>query len=381
MIFKRMISLFSVIVFVLTFQAGFVFAGNDTVVPEVSAQAAVVICADSHDILYGKNIDVRLPIASTTKIMTSLLALEQVDALDRMVSVTRDMVTVEGSSMGLKVGDKLSLYSLAQGMLLVSGNDAANSVALSLANSYPDFAFMMNARAEQFGMMNTHFVTPSGLDDENHFSTAFDMAILGSYALDNDSFRGITSSKSMKVRFELPKKTVSYHNKNKLVSLYDGCIGVKTGFTKRAGRCLVSAAERDGVRLVAVTINAPNDWSDHEKMLDYGFNSAVKISVDDTNLTFIESVVGGTKDEVTVSPMFERSLTLSRNTSTNLEKRVLLPPFVYAPVRQGQKLGCVEYLSDGAVVSTVDLTAQTPVDYKSSGGFIDFIKGLFEFGK
>lgn len=375
---KKLISLF-LIILIITCSCISVNALETTQEPSISAQSAVVMCADSSDVIYSKNMDEKLPMASTTKIMTALLCLEEPDAKTRVITITPEMVAVEGSSMGLKAGNQLTLYALAQGMLTVSGNDAANSAAIAISGSQEAFADKMNEKAQQIGMTNTHFITPSGLDDDDHYSTAYDMAILGAYAMDNDLFREISSSKTSKVEFVSPKRTISYHNENKLLSLYDGCIGIKTGFTKKSGRCLVSAAERDEIRLVAVTLNDPNDWEDHEKLLDYGFNNATKISIDDTNISVQENVVGGTEDEVTVSPMFNTDIVLNKNTSTNLEKKILLPPFVYAPVSEGDILGKVQYLSDDKVVASVDLVAQRSVEY-DRGGFLNHLKGLFKFG-
>lgn len=374
---KKLTSLFCVIILSVS-AFGIVNAEDLDSSITTSAKAAVVMCADSSDVIYSKNMDEKLPMASTTKIMTALLCLEQPDVKTRVITITPEMVAVEGSSMGLKAGNKLTLYALAQGMLMVSGNDAANSIAIALAGSKENFAVMMNNKAEQIGMKNTHFVTPSGLDDDEHYSTAYDMALLGAYAMENDLFREISSSKNIKVEFTEPQQKINYHNENKLVSLYDGCIGIKTGFTKKSGRCLVSAAERDGIRLVAVTLNDPDDWADHQKMLDYGFSNTTKLSVDDTDLSLEANVVGGVNDTVSVSPMFCTDIVLSKNTSTNLEKKIIMPPFVYAPVEKGDIIGEVEYLSDGKVVASEDLVANNSVEY-DEGGFINYIKGLFNF--
>ena len=165
--------------------------------------------------------------------MTALLALEEAEKEgDPTVTVTEEMVAVEGSSMGLRAGDELPLTGLAAGMLLASGNDAANAVALYLDGSQEAFAERMNRRAVEIGMGNTHFVTPSGLDDEAHYSTAFDMALLAREALKNNKFRELASSGTYQIAFDNPEKKVQYTNHNKLLWLYEGCIGVKTGFTK-----------------------------------------------------------------------------------------------------------------------------------------------------
>ena len=222
--------------------------------PQVSAQSAVVLHMDSGEILYEKNAREQRAMASTTKIMTALLTLEAAALENPEVEITQEMVLVEGSSMGLRAGDRLTLRDLAAGMLLASGNDAANAAAIAVGGSVEKFVARMNQRAGELDLSDTHFETPSGLDGENHYSTALDMAKLGIAAMSNPDFAEIAGSQSMQVRFLSPEKTVTYQNHNKLLGRYEGCTGVKTGFTKKAGRCLVSAAERDGVRLVAVTL-------------------------------------------------------------------------------------------------------------------------------
>ena len=244
--------------------------------PQVSAQAAIVIHADSGKVLYEKNADEQRSMASTTKIMTALIALETAAADDPVVTITDEMVRVEGSSMGLQPGDQLTLKSLAAGMLIVSGNDAANSAAIAISGSTEAFAEKMNQRAQELGMEHTHFVTPSGLDDDAHYSTARDMATLAAAAMKNPDFAAIVGQKAMNISFITPDQTRRYTNHNKLLNLYEGCTGVKTGFTKKSGRCLVSAAERDGIRLIAVTLNAPDDWNDHMALLNDGFSKLLR---------------------------------------------------------------------------------------------------------
>lgn len=249
----------------------------DTAPLQVSAKSAILINADDGRILYAKNENERRPMASTTKIMTALITLETAAVNNKVVTITDKMVRVEGSSMGLRPGDKLSLRALAEGMLLVSGNDAANSAAIAISGSDQAFAVLMNKRAKELNMTNTHFVTPSGLDDENHYTTAKDLAILAAAAMHNPDFAEIASQKVMAVQFVNPDQTRKLKNHNKLLSMYDGCIGVKTGFTKKSGRCLVSSAQRNGVNLIAVTLNDPDDWKDHQKLLDYGFSKIDRI--------------------------------------------------------------------------------------------------------
>lgn len=192
----------------------------------VSAESYVLYCADNGQIIASENENKRMKPASTTKIMTSLLVLEEAASSDRVITFTEDM-SAEGSSMYLEIGEKVHLSDLAVGMMMSSGNDAANAAALSISDSFEDFSERMNERAEQIGMKNTHFETPSGLDDDNHYSTAFDMALLMSYALENEDFANLTAKNSAKVDFVEPNKHITYSNHNRLLSLYEYCTGGK----------------------------------------------------------------------------------------------------------------------------------------------------------
>ncbi len=268
--------------------------------PEVSAESSVLICAENSYIVFEKNAFVKRPMASTTKIMTALLTLEAASADDKDVTITDKMVPVEGSSMYLKVGNVLPLSGLAKGMLTVSGNDAANSAAIAVAGSTELFADMMNDKATQIGMKNTHFVTPSGLDDDDHYSTAYDMALLGAYAMENESFYNIASSKKSEVFFRDTNENRCYYNENRMLKRYSGCLGIKTGFTKKSGRCLVTCAQRDKLRLIAVTLNAGDDWNDHEKLLDYGFAKMQALDLEE-NEDIKVPVTGGDCDSLSLT--------------------------------------------------------------------------------
>ena len=333
-----------------------------TGMPVVSAKAAVLIDADSGKILYAKQDSLRLPMASTTKIMTALLTLERSEVKDSIVTVTDEMVRVEGSSMGLMPGNRIHLSDLAVGMMMVSGNDAANTAAIAMAGTSAEFAKLMNARAKEIGMKSTNFVTPSGLDSELHYSTAYDMALLGAEALNNSRFASIVSQKQMTVKFVNPEQTIRYGNHNRLLSLYPDSIGIKTGFTKKAGRCLVSAAQRGSVRLVAVTLNAPNDWDDHIKLYDYGFSKLQPFTPNTTDLRYTIPVVGGKAENVLVTAGLVEDVSVMEDDINRIEQRVELPHFVYAPVREGEMLGSVKYLLDGKVIAEAPLLAEQAIE-------------------
>lgn len=331
--------------------------------PEVSAQSAVVLTADTGTVLFEKDGHTPRPVASTTKIMTALLALEAAQEQgDPLVDITQEMVAVEGSSMGLQAGDSISLTGLAAGMLLASGNDAANAAALYLDGSLESFAARMNQRTAALGMEDTHFVTPSGLDGEDaqglgHLSTAYDMALLARAALENQAFRQLCSSPSLAVEFAEPVKRVTYTNHNKLLAQYQGCVGVKTGFTKEAGRCLVSAAERDGALLIAVTLNAPNDWQDHTALLDYGFSQVEPYQLAGGDVRLTVPVVGSPEEAVSLRGSNGGEVTLPLGQGAQVERVVRVPKFLYAPVEAGEQVGEICWYLEGQLLGSAPLTA------------------------
>ena len=326
----------------------------------VSAKAAVLIEADTGRVLFSKNKDMQLPMASTTKILTALITLES-DGLDDLFVVDEKAIQVEGSSMGLRAGDSASLRTLACGMLLPSGNDAANAAAVRIGGSIAEFAAIMNQRAAAIGMKNSHFVTPSGLDNEQHYSTAYDMAKLARVALKNNAFQDICSRNIAKVEFGNPPYERWLKNHNRLLNEYKGAIGVKTGFTKKSGRCLVSAAERDGVTLIAVTLNAPNDWQDHTLMFNYGFNDVkpqqYHLQYEDIQL----DIVGGKSAKVGVVPLTSTMVNVEENRLKDITPKVIAEHFYYAPVHAGDVMGKIELYLDGEEIGTTALIAAEDV--------------------
>ncbi|MCL2036332.1 MAG: D-alanyl-D-alanine carboxypeptidase [Oscillospiraceae bacterium] len=238
--------------------------------PEVSAVSAIVMDAASGKVLFSKNSAEIREIASLTKVMTTILTLESGD-LDKQFMVDNHAIHVEGTSMGLRENDIVTRRALCYGMMLPSGNDAANAAAVSVAGNLCDFPELMNQKAKQIGMKSSSFKNAHGLDESGHLSTAYDMALLTSYALNNCEFRQIAKSKTIRLQFGNPPYSRSLSNNNKMLWSYDSCIGIKTGFTDNARRCLISAAEKNGTTLVVVTLNAPDDWNDHIKMLEHGF--------------------------------------------------------------------------------------------------------------
>lgn len=322
---------------------------------EISAKACILMEASTGRVLYEKHAREKLPMASTTKIMTTLLCIES-GGLDEEFAVDNAAIHVEGSSMGLQENDIVTKRALCCGMLLPSGNDAANAAAVAVAGSIPDFITMMNERAAQIGMKDTCFVTPSGLDGEGHGASAYDMALLTREAMRNSVFREICAKKSACVNFGNPPYARTLYNTNKLLGMYEGVIGVKTGFTDEAGRCLVSACERNGVTLYCVTLNAPDDWRDHMKLYEYGFAHVQK-----TELAIPEKltqkVVGSDTAQIVLVPKERLSVGAYEGDVSAVTYRILKPPFSYAPICAGDEVGVLEYYYEEQCIGTVSLCA------------------------
>jgi D-alanyl-D-alanine carboxypeptidase (penicillin-binding protein 5/6) len=239
-------------------------------VPQVEAEAAVLMVADTKEVLFDKKSkDIMYP-ASTTKIMTLLTALEKGDP-NSIVTVSASAAACDGSGLGLHAGDQLTLHEAMYGMMLVSGNDAAEAIAENVAGSIPAFVGMMNAKAEKLGAVKTHFSNPHGLPDPfNHFTTAYDLALMTVYGMQQPEFAKIVSTREYDVHF-LKGSDIHVANTNKLLKTYPDANGVKTGYTDAAGDCLVAAAKRNGVQLIVVLLNDDNRWEDAAHLLDYGF--------------------------------------------------------------------------------------------------------------
>lgn len=350
----------------------------------VNAEGAVLMEAQSGRVLFEQNADERLPMASTTKIMTAMLALEQ-ENLDEAFVVDSDAIRVEGSSMGLVAGDSVTLRTLAAGMLLASGNDAANAAAVRIAGSKEAFVAKMNARASELGMTNTSFETPSGLDGEAHYSSARDMARLAQEALKNPAFAQICSQYRMTLEYGNPPYKRWLRNHNRLLEDYQGAIGVKTGFTKHAGRCLVSAAEREGVTLIAVTLDCPDDWRDHAAMLNYGFGQVKLADFSAQVSPMAVAVGGGVWDAVSVIPAQTVSVPLLQGEEQRIKVDVRLEPFVLAPVRKGAAVGEVCLLLDGKELASIPLCVTDDVPartlHEAEQGWMEKLLGFFGIGK
>ena len=297
-----------------------------------SAAAAVLLHADSGEVLYAHDADKPLPMASTTKLMTALVVLEHCPLSDT-VTVSPNAVGVEGSSMYLRQGEELSVEELLYGLMLSSGNDAAIALAEHCAGSVEVFVGMMNAKAEELGLENTHYVNPNGLHDRQHYTTASDLARLMRECLQNEDFCRISGTYYAKVALR------SLQNHNKLLKSCQGVFSGKTGYTKAAGRCLVSACERDGLRLICVTLRDPCDWEDHASLYDWAYSAFEPLRLEKGSVQGRIPLIGG--DGETVSAVIGVGKCYCVKKGTEMQKQVFLPPFVFAPLHGERELGCL----------------------------------------
>lgn len=322
----------------------------------ISARKAIVLDGLTGRVLYEKNADERSLIASTTKIMTALVVCQQCNVLDR-VRIPAEAVGVEGSSMYLKEGEILTVQELLYGLMLHSGNDAAVALAIYCGGTVEGFAELMNDKARSLGLENTHFVNPNGLDAPGHYSTARDLAVLTAYAMTDPVFAQTVSTKQVKCG----ERCLTNHNK--LLWQVEGADGVKTGFTKAAGRILVSSAVRDSRRLVCVTIHAPDDWRDHAQLLEEGFRDyTTRTVVTRGQHLGTTEVVGGDGEAVELLAGEGFSYALRQEENPRVELSEHGP--VYAPVVKGSSAGFAYVLLEDRVIGRIPMYYGNTVEQK-----------------
>lgn len=316
-----------------------------------NASCAILMDAGSGRVLYEQNIHETRLIASITKLMTALVAVEQAEDLDAVVRVKGEWLGSEGSSIYLAAGEEITLRGLLYGLLLQSGNDAAMAIACCTAGSVEEFVSLMNSRAAELGMKDSSFANPSGLNDDGHYSSAYDMALLARACLDNRTVAEICATRSITIG------TRTFVNHNKLLYLYEGCVGMKTGFTEKAGRTLVSAAARDGQTLICVTLNDGDDWNDHRKLLDYGFETYPR-----QTLCAPGEVLGSVPVEGSLIPavaaVTAEEVGYPLADGEELAMDVDLVKSIRAPFEAGEPIGEAVWKKNGETVARVPLVAQ-----------------------
>ena len=320
--------------------------------PSVSAESAILINGEDGAVYFEKNADARLGMASTTKLMTALVAAESGD-VNRVVTIPAQAVGVEGSSIYLVEGERLTMRELLYALLLSSANDAATAIAIAVAGSVEDFCAKMNERGAQMGLTDTHFTNPHGLYDEEHYTTARELAKIAAEVLCEPLLRQIVATVRATITHDGEENKRLLLNHNKLLRTYEGAIGMKTGFTKKTGRTLVSAAQRDGLVLIAVTLNAPDDWRDHAAMLDYGFSRYERVVFAQVGSFFVElPVTGGVCESVTLTNTEPLVLTLPKGHGDASYSVQGTSRFLFAPVSYGDGFGTVTLTCRGQAVSS-----------------------------
>lgn len=352
----KKIAVFTILLTFITI-CTFPYAGAVSAAPAHSSESIIMVEANSGMVIFEHNADKKMLIASTTKIMTALVVLENCSC-DEKVTIKKDYTNIEGSSLYLREGEIFTVQELLYGLMLASGNDAAVALAYHTAGGIEQFAELMNDKAHELGLKNTSFKNPHGLDEDGHYSTAKDLSVIARYAMQNEDFREIVSTKSAVIHERV------LVNHNKLLWKYDGAAGIKTGYTMQSGRSLVSFAERDGTSFIIVTINDRDDWDDHMALFNWGFdNYKTENAVDAEALTYEIPVISGESKIITVRPSNDVSIFIEKD--RECEICVFLPRFVYAPVQSGDIIGSIQVFSDGELVGETELICDESIQLDS----------------
>ena len=343
---KKMIKIvyFICVVAIFCFSLPFEIANAESL---TTAASMVVIDANSGRVLYGKNYNEKRPMASTTKIVTALTVLENCNDLNHEIEVDDRAVGIEGTSIYLKHGEKLSINELLYGMMLPSGNDAATALAYEIGKSIPEFCNMMTKTAQSVGAVSSCFANPHGLDDKNHYTTALDLALITAKALKNEAFKEIVTTKSTRIKGSSVGTYRYLKNKNKLLNTLNGCIGVKTGYTSKAGRCLVSACERDGMQLVCVVLNCGPMFEESGELFEKAFGEYKMVELL-SSYKIIRSlqVTDGKQDFVKVYSKRGFCYPLTNIEEQNIEYEYILPNSLEAPIEKDEQIGEIKIYLD-----------------------------------
>lgn len=347
------------------------YGNENNIQLEVDGQSAIVMDVEAGRVIYEKDIYKKLPMASTTKIMTALLAIENI-SLDKKVKINSKAEGIEGSSIYLKANEKVGAKDLIYGLILRSGNDSAAAIAYEVSGSIEDFAKLMNKRAKEIGAKNTNFINPHGLHDENHYTTAYDLALITREALKNPVFKEI-----VKTKFWIADRDGYKHfsNKNKILDIYEGGDGVKTGYTMKSGRCLVASATRDNMQLIAITLNDHDWFNTTKKLLDESFNlyKPYNLFIEGQKIIKIK-VLGGKNKTVFLNSFESCTIPLTEGEKEKLLTVIDIPEVLYAPIEKGQNIGKMTTYLNGKILNTTYLIANESIEKQS---FKDRIKGFF----
>lgn len=344
---------------------------------DITAKSAVVMDQQSKRILYTKNENEQLPFASTTKIMTAILAIEMCD-MDQVVKIDDKAIGIEGSSIHLEKGEELKVIDLLYGLMLHSGNDAAVALAIYISGDIDNFAALMNYKAKAIGAVHTNFANPNGLPNSSHFTTAYDLALISQYAMSNDTFREIVSTKSVTIKSTGDTVRVrNLVNKNKLLYSYEGANGIKTGYTDLAGRCFCGAAEKNGMQLVSVVLNSKNTYGDTTKLFDYYFNNYSYYTFFAKGEYILSIPITGSKaGEYKVYAPNDILVPLSKDEVGTTQVKYNFPKSLQAPMKKGDKIGEIQIIFKDNSNINIDITLQKDIKYKNT--VFDYIIDYFK---
>lgn len=342
---------------------------------EINSKSAIVYCRNSKTIIWGKNESIEVPMASTTKIMTAIIMLEKITNLDEEVEVSKQAALVGGSRLGLKVGDKITYNDLLYGLLLCSGNDAATQIAISVGGDIESFAKLMNTKAKEIGLKHTNFVTPHGLDNENHYTTALELAIMTDYALNNSIFTKVVSTKNYSVNINGHSKTIN--NTNELLGYLDGVNGVKTGFTNGAGRCLVTSVSRDGFNIITVVLGADSKkirTKDSIKLIEYTYKNYKLVNLKEQLEEKFQEWKRINENRVYVYKGIKNNINMCLNSDCpkeypilkNEESNIYIELYTYkyiieAPIEEGYKIGEATIVVNTRKIMQIDIVSREKI--------------------
>lgn len=329
--------------------------------PQISAVAAVVIDQASGKVLYDKDMNAEHYPASTTKVLTALLTLENMD-IDDKITLPEDYVNVGETSIGLKAGARQTVEELLMALMLYSANDAGQALAIGVAGTEEAFVEMMNQRVSALGLQHTHFCNPHGLHNEDHYTSAYDLAMIARVAMDNPEFRRIVTTDSFTVRKLNGEDNFTVGNRNGLLSQYEYADGIKTGYTRQAGNCIVASATKNDMQLIVVVLNSPNIYEESQALLEWGFdNSQHNLLVSANEVKANVKVLNGGRNQVEV--IAEKSLysVMRTDENINVQESLDLPNSVPAPIHRGEVIGSVTYTDENGYTYSTNLLAAKDV--------------------
>lgn len=371
---KKTVSLFFAIILL------FISLADNTKANAIDSNAHVVMVSDTFEVYSQNNCHERLPIASTTKIITAIVVLENTEDIKKEINVPAAACGIEGSSIYLYEGEQITIEALLYGLLLESGNDAAVALAITTAGSIEAFTELMNNYVSALKLENSHFTNPHGLDDPMHYSSAYDLAVIMKNAMENDDFARISGTKNITI--DMPIGTKRYFsNHNRLLRMSGDIIGGKTGFTKISKRCLVSCAEKDGVRLICVTLGCADDFNEHLAIYNEAF-SAYKLYDIPVYYEYTTSVVGSDIESVSLKYLGKTSVALKNEAEIgNIQVKIYLPRFIYAPIMHGSSVGEAYVLYNGVLIDSSPLILESDINTTENKAFftkvIDYIRRIF----